>query len=71
MNKAQAIIYLTEKVKDNEEVFVLKAHDVLAVPTVFYWAQLAEKHGVDLKKIRGAWECAARMLEYTGRRIPD
>lgn len=71
MNKAEALIYITEKVREGEEVFVLKAHDVLAVPTVFYWASLAEKHGVDLTKVAGAWKCAERMLTYSGRRIPD
>lgn len=71
MNKTEALIYVTEKVRDDEEVFVLKARDVLAVPVVFYWAQLAEKHGVDLKKVRGAWDCAAKMLTFSGRRIPD
>ena len=71
MTKLEALIYITEKVKTDEEVFILRAHDVLAVPVVFYWAQLAEKHGVDLKKVAGAWKVAERMIGFTSRRIPD
>jgi hypothetical protein len=71
MTKTEAILYISEKVREDEEVFVLRGRDVLAVPTVFYWASLAEKHGVDLKKIGGAWNCAEKMIQTPARRIPD
>ena len=71
MTKHEALDYIEFKVRDDEEVFILKARDMLAVPTVFYWATLAEKHEVNLKKVRSAWECAEKMAGFTNRRIPD
>lgn len=71
MTKTEAMIYLSDRVQPGEEVFILKARDLLAVPTVFYWAQLAEKHGVSIGKVGNAWKCAERMVGFSGRRLPD
>lgn len=54
-----------------EPVFTLRGQDRLAVPTVFFWAQIAEKHGVDLKKVAGAWAHAEAMAAWPKRKMPD
>ncbi len=71
MTVKDALLYL-ERISDQREpIFILRGQDRLAVPTVFYWAQLAEKHGVDLKKVSGAWAHAEAMAGWVPRKIPD
>lgn len=62
---------LEQQGKGKEPIFILRGQDQLAVPVVFFWAQLAEKHNVDLKKISGAWKRAEEMAGWLPRRMPD
>jgi ribosomal protein L22 len=71
MTVEQAISYLTLLKEKKEPVFILRGQDRLAVPTVFYWAQLAEKSGVDIKKVSGAWRHAEAMAAWPKRKLPD
>jgi len=74
MTVTQAIAYLQvleDQHGGHEPVFVLRGQDRLAVPTIFFWAQLAEKHGVSLKKVSGAWHCAEQMASWPNRKTPD
>lgn len=59
------------KADPQEPVFVLRGQDRLAVPTVFFWAQLAEKSEVDMKKVSGAWRHAEAMAAWPKRKLPD
>lgn len=74
MTVTRAIAYLQvleDQHGGNEPVFILRGQDRLAVPTIFEWAHLAEKHGVDLKKVSGAWHCAEVMAGWPHRKMPD
>lgn len=74
MTVAEGIRYLTalrNKGGDDEPIFILRGQDKLAVPTVFFWAQIAEKHGVSLKKVSGAWAHAEAMAGWSPRKLPD
>lgn len=72
MDKESAMKYLMYKVEEDEPVFILRAGDVIAVPTIFKWADLARDYHVPHKKIEGAIEAAGEFLRYTGeKKIPD
>jgi hypothetical protein len=74
MTVSKAIAYLQvleDQHKGDEPVFILRGQDRLAVPVIFYWAQLAEKHGVKVSKYAGAWHCAEQMASWPNRKTPD
>lgn len=72
MTKDKAISYLMYKVEEDEPVFILRGNDVLAVPTIFKWTDLAKDYHVPSKKIEGAIEAAGEFLRYDGiKKIPD
>lgn len=59
---------------DDEPIFVLRAHDVLAVPTVNYWIDLAASVGVPADKLARAREDMKRMEAWAavhGAKRPD
>jgi hypothetical protein len=57
---------------DDEPVFVLRATDKLAPTAVRYWAELAARHGVGLKKTHEAVQFARRMEDWAGeKKLPD
>jgi hypothetical protein len=55
----------------DEPVFILRARDILAPAAVFGWAASAERHGIGLQKLAGAWEAAGKMLAWPHKRMPD
>ena len=59
------------KAKDDEPIFVLRAHDALAPVVVKYWAQIAQDSGTPSEKIRDAWELANMMKQWPDRKLPD
>ena len=80
MTVVTAISYLQEieraarargQMEEREPVFILRGRDILAPAAVFTWAHSAERNGIGLKKLAGAWEAAGRMLVWPGRRMPD
>lgn len=74
MTVGEGILYLTsilEKGGGQEPIFILRGQDRLAVPTVFFWAQIAEKHGVLFRKVTGAWAHAEAMAGWPKRKMPD
>jgi hypothetical protein len=62
---------LLEKIGDDEEVFLLRAQDVLAPMVIEYWAELAAKLKVGPQKILRAYDCANKMKHFPTRRLPD
>lgn len=58
------------KAADDEEIFVLRAQDILAARTVRGWAQLASDLGVSESKVDEAALCARRMENWPDRKIP-
>lgn len=71
MKKADAIRYITAKIEDDEEVFIIRAADKCAAPAVFNWAFLANLAGSPAAKVQGAHECAKRMANYHSKKTPD
>lgn len=72
MTVQDAINYLmSEKIDPLEPVFILRGQDILAPGAVFAWAHSAEKHGIGLTKLAGAWESAGKMLAWKHRKLPD
>lgn len=62
------------KVAEDEPVFVLRARDVLAAPTVMFWVWLARLGGVSGSKRAGAVSLYHQMRAWQykhGRRKPD
>lgn len=57
------------KVADDEEIFVLRAQDVMAPKTILYW--IAENLHAPAPKLREAFECALRMRKHEGRKAAD
>lgn len=59
---------------DDEPIFVLRAHDVLAPGLVRDWAQQARREGTPEAKCQEAHDCATAMetwqLEH-GSKVPD
>lgn len=71
MLKNQAISVLS-LMPDDEPVFILRAQDVLAVPTIFKWVDLAKDYHVAHFKVENALEVAGEFLRYEGtKKIPD
>ena len=74
MSVEDGIIYLQQLVvkgRGAEPIFILRGQDILAPGAVFAWAHSAERHGIGLKKLAGAWEAAGKMLTWHERRMPD
>lgn len=71
MTALEGAAYLIHECPADEPVFILRGQDILAPGAVFAWAHSAERHGVGLKKLAGAWEAAGKMLVWHKRRIPD
>lgn len=72
MDKTSAINYLMYKVEEEEPVFILRGGDVLAVPTIFKWVDLAKDYHVPNEKVEKALVVAGEFLRYTGeKKIPD
>ncbi len=58
-----------EKVKNNEEIFVLRAQDASSAKMVILW--IAENlHATD-NKLKEAFECAMRMRKYEHKKAAD
>jgi hypothetical protein len=60
--------------KDDEPIFVLKASDLLAVPAVGYWIDMARATGVNAEKIEDARRHMDQMTEWrarNGAKVPD
>lgn len=68
---ASYLLGLTIEGNGAEPIFILRGRDVLAPAAVFAWAHSAERHGVGLKKLAGAWNAAGKMLTWPLRRMPD
>lgn len=72
MTKDEALKYLMYKVEEDEPVFILRGGDILAVPTIFKWAELAKDFRSPSKKVEGAIESAGEFLRYDGvKKVPD
>lgn len=72
MSRDEALQYLREKVDWYEPVFILRAKDVLAVPTIFKWVDLAKDFQVNPDKINSAVAVAGSFLNYIGTKgVPD
>lgn len=72
MDKETALKYLMYKVEEDEPVFILRGGDLLAVSTIFAWADNAKLHRVAQPKIESAIQTAGEFLRYEGsKKIPD
>lgn len=58
------------KIGDDEEIFILRARDMIADETIEWWAIQARLHECPSDKIIEANACAARMRRMPGRRFP-
>lgn len=70
MTASMAMAYL-KHLPANEPVFVLRAQDKLAGPTVSFWADFAEGRGVHPEKVAGAREVARRIEQWVPKKLPD
>ena len=68
---ASYLLQLTIEGKGAEPIFILRGQDILAPSAVFAWAHSAEKHGVGLRKLAGAWDTSGKMLAWYKRKMPD
>lgn len=60
------------KIEAEEEVFILRAQDVLAAKTVILWiAEYIEYPQCPDDKLREAFECALRMRKWKKKRLAD
>lgn len=62
------------KIPEDEPVFVLRAQDICAPPTVMVWAYMAELAGADPNIVLAAHNQVANMITWQqrhGRKIPD
>lgn len=80
MTKAEELQAVAEgrgclgKAKDDEPVFILVAHDVLAASVVREWARAGERVGAAPHKIDEAYALADRMdawRDANGGKVPD
>lgn len=56
---------------DDEEVFLIRAQDMLSEQAVSYWAFLAWANGAEEAKVREAQACARRMAIHLPKKVPD
>jgi hypothetical protein len=59
------------KAADDEPVFVLRAHDVIAPVIVDEWANMAESMGTPREKVTEARVLASIMRSWRDRKVPD
>lgn len=59
-----------DKAGQDEPLFVLRAQDVLAAPTVRFWAALAAGGGTDPQVIQEAFDCADQMEAWNFHKWP-
>ena len=62
------------KAANDEPLFVLRAHDMLAPDLVTEWAERADAEGTPATKVLEALDCAAAMRAWqnkNGRKVPD
>jgi hypothetical protein len=59
-----------DKAGENEELFVLRAQDVLAPQVIRHWAGLAELGGTNPEIVLEALQCAQRMEAWPHRKHP-
>ena len=62
---------MMNKLGVDEEIFILRAQDVLAPMAIEYWAELAAKLRVKPEKILKAYRCSTAMQQYSPRKVPD
>lgn len=70
-NKQQAIDYLTNKVGDDETVFVLRAQDVFAPSVIRAWIELVAAVRGRNAKVTEALDTAIAMERWSYRKVPD
>ena len=58
-----------EKVKPDEEIFVLRGQDAMAPKLIILW--IAENLHASDEKLREAFECALRMRKYPYSKAAD
>lgn len=58
-------------IPEDEPVFLLRAQDRVAPNAVLYWAEMAEKEGVDPEMIRLARKHAEKMVQWPKKKIAD
>lgn len=64
MQKSDALQYLTDNVRSDEEVFILRAQDIHAPEVVGHWCARAINSGVPEHKVVEAMECALKMRAW-------
>lgn len=57
------------KVGNSEEIFVLRAQDVMAPKTIIHW--IADNLHAPDEKLREAFECALRMRKFAKTKASD
>ena len=60
-----------QKLKPGEPFFVLRGQDTLAMATVRFWANEAEKAGIPQAKVDNARKCGWAMQNYRPKKMPD
>lgn len=68
--KAKDAVEYVRGIPENEEVFVLRAQDLLAPGTVLHWCTQYQHFKQD-DKLREARQCAYRMMAHGMTKIPD
>jgi len=61
-------------IPEDEPVFLLRGQDVLASDTIYFWADAAEKAGVDSKMVEAARNHAVAMDIWQAKhfsKVPD
>ena len=71
MTKQQAIEYLTNKIPDDEPVFVFRAQDALADDVIETWSIRAGSAGCNHDKVLAARACVDEMRRWPVRKNPD
>lgn len=76
MTASELIEYLQRKLADgslppDEPLFLLRAQDNLAFPTVAIWACRARANGVSQQKAAGALQVAMAMKDWPNKKVPD
>ena len=59
------------KIPADEPVFLLRAQDVFAAPTIEYWARQVESYGGSPNIVKLAREQSLRMAKWPKHKIPD
>lgn len=65
---------ILEKVPDEEPIFIIRAQDALALPTISHWIVGAIRHGVNFEKLLDAhthWEAIEGWQKDHPPKLPD